>query len=176
MKLLVEGIPSAGRQLDLGLRDDWAAAAAAEAMDGPPSHLSGRVTVERAGQKGVVHVDLALEARTPSVCDRCGEPADRVSKPALRLLYAPEERGTEAYDGGEIELQAEDLDLGWYRDGELDLADVVREALALELPARTVCADSAACDKRTDQLLSATRPAGGPFAGLGAWKPRPGDD
>lgn len=175
MKLLVEGIPSGGRQIEAGLRDDWAASAAAEALDGAPTGLVARLDVRRAGQKGVVHVDLDAEATTEATCDRCGEPAPRRSHAVLQLLYAPEEKGSAAYDGGEIELEAEDLDLGWYRDGEIDLGDVLREALALELPPRTVCADSAACDRRTDALLSATRPAGGPFAGLEGWKPRTGE-
>jgi uncharacterized metal-binding protein YceD (DUF177 family) len=175
MKILVDGIPAGGRQVTLGPKDDWAVEAATEALDGRPVRLTGRVEVTRASQKGVVLVDVDVDAVTAAPCDRCGEPCERGSHPVVRLLYAPEEKGSAAYDGGEIELEADDLEVGWYRQGELDLGDVLREALALELPARTVCADSAGCDSRTDALLSATRPAVGPFAGLGGWKPRSGE-
>lgn len=175
MKILVDGLPSGGRQVELGPRDEWAVAAATEALDGAPVRLVGRIDVTRASQKGVVQVDVDVDAATAAVCDRCGDPCERGSHPVVRLLYAPEEKGSAAYDGGEIELEAADLDVGWYVDGHLDLGDVLREALALELPTRTVCADSAGCDSRTDALLSATRPASGPFAGLGGWKPRSGE-
>jgi uncharacterized metal-binding protein YceD (DUF177 family) len=175
MKIVVEGIPSTGREVPVGLREEWARVAAAEAIDGPPSTLAGRIIVTKASAKGVVHVDLDVNARTTTVCDRCGEATERGAHPKVRLLYAPEEKGTEAYDGGELELEADDLDLGWYADGHLDLSDVLREALALALPTRTLCADSAECDRRTDLLLSTTRSTGGPFAALGGWKPPKGE-
>jgi uncharacterized metal-binding protein YceD (DUF177 family) len=174
MKIVVDGIPAGGRQVDVGLRDAWANEAATEALDGPVQRLVGRIQLDRASQKGVVLVDVDVEATSSTPCDRCGEPCERVAHPVCRLLYGPEEKGSAAYDGGEIELQAEDLELGWYARGELDLGSVLREALALELSPRTVCADSAACDRRTDALLSATRSADGPFTGLGGWKPRTG--
>ena len=172
MKILVDGIPAGGRQVSVRLRDEWAAEAAKEALDGPVSGLTGDIEVTRASQKGVVLVDVNVSATATAACDRCGEPCERIASPVIRLLYAPEEKGSAAYDGGEIELEADDLEVGWYRGGELDLGDVLREALALELPSRTVCADSVGCDSRTDALLSATRPAGGPFARLGGWKPQ----
>ncbi len=158
----------------LGLRDEWSREAAAEALDGAPTRLAGTISIDRASQKGVLLVDVDVEAATLVACDRCGEQVERVAHPESRLLYGPEEKGSEAYDGGEIELEAEDLDQGWYARGELDLGDVLREALALALPTRTVCADPVGCDSRTDALLSATRPTDGPFTGLGGWKPRSG--
>ncbi|MCB9689111.1 MAG: DUF177 domain-containing protein [Alphaproteobacteria bacterium] len=175
MKILVEGIPSAGREIDVGLGDPWAVEAAAVALDGPPSALRGQIGVRRATTKGVVLVDVSVTASARATCDRCGEPCLRTTTADSHLLYAPEEKGTEAYDGGEVELEAEDLDLGWYTDGEIILDDVLREALTLALPSRTTCADTQECDKRTDALLDAARGSSDPFAALRGWKPRTGE-
>ncbi len=175
MKILVEGIPAAGREIAFGLGDAWAMDAATVALDAAPERLTGKFELRRASTKGVVVVDVKAEAGAGSTCDRCGEPVDRAAVVDVRLLYAPEEKGSAAYDGGELELEAEDLDLGWYREGELDLGDVLREALTLALPTRTTCADVPGCDKRTDALLGATRASSDPFAALRGWKPGSGE-
>jgi uncharacterized metal-binding protein YceD (DUF177 family) len=177
VKILVEGIPSAGLEVSLGLADkrpDWVTQAATAALDTAPTRLSGRIELEKASEKGVVVVKIDAEAARPAVCDRCAEPFELVVNVDSRLLYGPEERGTEAYDGtGELELGADDLELGWYRAGELDLEDVLREALALALPTRITCTDTEGCDRRTDALLAATRTADGPFAVLARLKRAP---
>lgn len=175
MKILVEGIPSAGREIELGLGRAWAVEAASIALDGPPTVLEGLIELRRATSKGVVLVDVKATASTAAICDRCGEACLRITQVDAHLLYAPEEKGSEAYDGGEVELEAEDLDLGWYAEGEIALDDVLREALTLALPSRTTCADTTECDKRTDALLAAARGPSAPFAGLRGWKPRDGE-
>jgi uncharacterized metal-binding protein YceD (DUF177 family) len=96
---------------------------------------------------------------------RSGEPVELdLHSSDFALAYAPEgpERAT-----GEIRLGASDLDMGWYRGGELDLADVVSEILALELPTLVACADVPACDARVAALVGAdAAPAASPFAAL----------
>lgn len=168
MRIAVDGIPAAGRDVAFGLRDSWSVEAATTSLERPPSVLDGTITLRRASTKGVIQVDVKVDARCEAACDRCGEPCDLGVQLDTRLLFAPEESGSAAYDGGELELELEagDLDLGWYTGGEIDLGDVLREALALALPSRVVCADTAACDKRTDTLLSVAR-APGPFTVLG---------
>lgn len=166
MRIAVEGIPAAGRDVAFGLRDSWATEAATTSLDRSPDRLEGTISLRRASARNVIQVDVKADAGGAATCDRCGEPCELAVAVDTRLLFAPEEAGTAAYDGNlELELQAEDLDLGWYTDGEIDLADVLREALALALPTRVVCADVAGCDKRTDTLLSAAR-APGPFTVL----------
>ena len=173
MKILVEGIPAAGRDVELALRDGWAAEAAEVALDRAPTRLSGVISLKRASTKGVVLVGVRAEAVRAGSCDRCGEPCELVVRSEANLLYAPEEAGSAAYDGGEIELEVDDLDLGWYTGGELSLEDVLREALTLALPTRVTCTDTVGCDMRTDALLAATRPSESPFAVLGRLKSRP---
>ena len=72
----------------------------------------------------------------------------------ISLAYLPEDHGR--YDA-ELELEADDLDVGWYRDGELYLGDVVREGLALAMPSRIICTDTAGCNARTQALLQGER-------------------
>lgn len=156
MRIVVAGIPATGKVVEFGLRDDWAREAAEVALDGPPEVLEGELTLQRASDDGLVTVTGEARASRPATCDRCGEATDREVDIDVSLLYAPTTRGRNAdpFDGGEIELAAEDLDLGWYQGGSLQLRDVLQEALSLEVSPRIRCADVAECDKRTDALLA----------------------
>jgi len=40
------------------------------------------------------------------------------------------------------ELQAGDMETGFYREGELDLGEIVREQLLLNIPMRPLCGES----------------------------------
>ena len=162
MRIPVEGIPAAGRQVDFTLRDDWAAQAAQRSLERDTEQLQGSLSLSFAAKRrGIVRVDGTVKALAPADCDRCGEPCGLHVDESFSLLYAPEEVGGEAFDGGEIELQVDELDLGWYRNGEINLADVLHEALALSLPALIACADRGECDKRTGELLAHTKASAG---------------
>jgi len=162
MRVPVNGIPAAGITHSIDPQKEWAAAAAAEALDGPAETLSGELTLVPASDRGLVHVSGHLTAGRSATCDRCGESCRREADVDVQLLYAPEARDDESFDGGEIELEVEDLDVGWYAGGALDLASVLGEALALELPARIRCADVEECDKRTADLLASAGRSGSP--------------
>jgi uncharacterized metal-binding protein YceD (DUF177 family) len=138
------------------MHDGWAVEAASLALDGSPDVLEGRATVRKASKRGVVHVELDVRVTVTRPCDRCGDDTTLEVHTDSQLLYAPEDGGDASLEG-EIELDAEDLDLGWYPGGAIRMADVLREALALELPTRVVCADTAECDRRTDALLAASK-------------------
>ncbi|MEZ4239450.1 MAG: YceD family protein [Myxococcota bacterium] len=200
--MAVDGLPATGRVLAFGLGEPWAQAAAATALDRPPEHLKGEIRIKRANQHGgpradVVIVDIEAATGAPATCDRCGEACELRIDLDTRLLYAPEgeegEPDSAAFDGvalddpsgrgegrllpdaEEIDLASSDeLDLGWYQDGELILEDVLCEALSLAAPSRVVCADRAACDERTNELLAAGSTAASPFAALAGF--RPGND
>ena len=111
-----------------------------------------------------MRVGVRALASADATCDRCGEPTRLVADVDTALLYAPTESEGLAFEG-EIELDADELDVGWYTEGLIDLGEVLQEALTLALPARVVCADTEACDKRTDALLTPAR-AESPFSVL----------
>jgi uncharacterized metal-binding protein YceD (DUF177 family) len=194
VKIAVDGLPATGRVVAFGLGDPWAVEAATVSLDRPPERLAGSVSLKRASQSGVVVVDVVAQAAAPASCDRCGEPCELRVEVDTRLLFAPEQGAGAAFDGiaiddptgrdidvvvpgpvqrdGEgIELRAEQLDVGWYKHGEIVLPDVLCEALSLEAPTRIVCADVPACDRRTDALLAARPTMGGPFAALAGFRP-----
>ena len=160
MRVPVNGIPAAGITHTIERRHDWACEAASQALDGPVEVLEGELTLQPASDRGLVSVSGRISASREATCDRCGEPCVRGADVNVRLLYAPEARDDESFDGGEIELEAEQLDLGWYADGALDLGSVLGEALALELPARIHCANTVECDKRTADLLATAGTSG----------------
>lgn len=178
MRIPVEGIPATGREIGFGLREGWALDAAGRSLDHTPTTLDGTFELHRANKRGLVRIDVKVRAGAPVGCDRCGEAVDLVVDEELTLLYAPEEQGGASYDGGELELQADDLDIGWYAEGQIDLADVLREAVALSLPTRVTCADIPSCDRRTDALLAAPAASAGSsaFAALAALAPGGSDE
>jgi len=173
VRIAVEGIPAAGREVPISLRQSWAVDAATSALDLRPDRLDGLITLQRATGKGVVRIGVRATAAADSVCDRCGEACTLTADVDTVLLYAPSESEGRAFEG-EIELDADDLDVGWYTDGHIALGEILQEALALALPARVVCADVPACDKRTDALLTPAS-AERPFAALLGLFPGRGD-
>ncbi|MEN0062431.1 MAG: YceD family protein [Myxococcota bacterium] len=156
MRIPVEGIPAAGRRVDFSLREDWAANAASESLEQRPDALEGHLLLTIASKRqGLVRVDTTFKVDSAAECDRCSEPCLLHLEETMSLLYAPEEAGGDVFDGGEIELEADDLDVGWYTDGHIVATDVLREALTLAQPSRIVCTDTVECDKRTQALLAA---------------------
>lgn len=163
LRVVVSGIPRPGLQVALDLRAPWVREAAEGALGATPGSLSGELEVQAKGTR--VNTRGWLEVAWSATCDRCGEPVDRALRADLDLGWVPERDD----HGAEVELAADELDLGWYRDGEIDLGDVVREAVALELPPRIVCDDTAGCDARTEALLrdeQAEPPTPSAFAAL----------
>lgn len=162
MRVRVEAIPAAGKTVVAGLEDGWAREAAAAAVDAEPEALEARLRILPV-KKGRVTIEVTARATHPATCDRCGEPLSHVVETEVALTYLPtgEDVGRRDDDEG-VELAEDDLDLGWYEDGSLVLADVLTEALALATPSRTVCEDTAGCDARTESLLAeAKRDTGG---------------
>ena len=148
MRIDVAGIPDPGLQIDVDLGAEWVREAGHAVLEASPTRLAGQLDVRRGGGKRVV-VRSRLEAAAPAVCDRCGDPTELVVRAQSELSYLPHRDEPHA----ELELGVDDLDVGWYRQGQLQVADVLREALALALPSRVTCSDSAGCDARTQALL-----------------------
>jgi uncharacterized metal-binding protein YceD (DUF177 family) len=166
VRVAVDSIPDHGLTVAVHSDTEWASDAARGALDGPPVALGGELVLVRGG--GGVEVTGSLHASVDRACERCGEAVRLdVSNEAVDLVYLPDD-GPAVDARGEVRLGADDLDVGFYRGGVLDLADVVSEILALELPSRVACADVAPCDARVQALIAAE--GGGanpsPFAAL----------
>jgi uncharacterized protein len=81
---------------------------------------------------GTLRTVLELE------CGRCLEGYTLPVNTTFDLLYLP---AAEAPAQGEREVEEDDLDTAFYRDGIIDLAGLLREQLYLALPMKPLCRD-----------------------------------
>jgi DUF177 domain-containing protein len=94
--------------------------------------------VEKAGRDafrvtGRVRTTLELE------CSRCLEPFAVPFDAAFELRYVPH---TENTGEGEREIEEDDLTTAYYREGLLDVIELLREQLQLALPMKPLCSDA----------------------------------
>ena len=82
---------------------------------------------------GTVKTALELD------CSRCLEGFAVPIDASFDLLYIP---ASGAPDTEEKEIEEDDLDTAYYRDGIIDLADLVREQLYLALPMKPLCQEA----------------------------------
>ena len=186
VKVVVDALPPEGRSIEASLDDRWLFEAARRSVEAKPRALSCRVTVARQsvdrnsgrpqddGPRYVVEGTLSVSWR--QACHRCVRSLEVTMEGPVSLTYA---RGA-LPDSDEVELEASELDIGWFEGGSLDLADVVSEQLALWLPDRVVCKDDRATrvDESDEGPCVVHRHDGGPdlsrqtpFSGLANWKP-----
>jgi uncharacterized protein len=69
-------------------------------------------------------------------CSRCLDGFAVPIDASFDLLYVP---ATAAQGSEEKEIEEDDLDTAYYREGVIDLADLVREQLYLTLPMKPLC-------------------------------------
>lgn len=135
MRIPVDTIPEEGLVVEADLDTGWASKALSEAVDARPDALELKVKVERLAD----HVRVSGDAQGSVVrsCDRCGEPVRLHLGGPIDLYYAPEN----LVDEGNIELSADELDIGWFDGEALDLGLVLTEQFALWAPSRVRCGD-----------------------------------
>ena len=101
-----------------------------------PVRLS--MDVEKAGGdafvvKGRVATTIELS------CSRCLDPFEVPVDAAFELRYVPQSVNT---GDGEREIAEDDLATAYYRDGTLDVTELVREQFQLALPMKPLCRDA----------------------------------
>ena len=72
-------------------------------------------------------------------CSRCAEPFDVPFNERFDLRYVPE---TEIAAEGEHEIKDDDLTASFYREGTLDVVEMLREQFQLALPMKPLCSDA----------------------------------
>lgn len=103
-----------------------------------------RSHVER-GEEDSVHLRGHLSARLGLQCGRCLEPFELPVDEELDLFYLPhrDDGGIEEEED-EVELSDRDMVVAFYRGGQLDLGQMVREQFFLALPMKHVCREDCA--------------------------------
>jgi uncharacterized protein len=96
--------------------------------------------VEKAGGEAF-SVKGHLAGRVEMVCSRCLEPFDVPVDATFDLRYVPHTSNT---GEGEREIEEDDLTTAFYRDGQLDISDLMREQFQLVLPMKPLCGDACA--------------------------------
>ena len=94
--------------------------------------------VEKAGDdafgvKGRVSTQLELS------CSRCLDAFEIAVDAAFELRYVPQGENS---GEGEREIAEDDLTTAYYRDGMLDVVDLLREQFQLVLPMKPLCSDA----------------------------------
>ncbi len=122
------------RTLDLGdleteSGDDYTVAA--------PVRLSLRLLKDGVKYRLVGNVTTTLRQH----CGRCLEGFGLATDLPIDLMYLPH---SENSGEGELELSDEDLSTAFYREEQIDLAQMVREQFQLSLPMKPLCRDD--CD------------------------------
>jgi uncharacterized protein len=82
-----------------------------------------------------------LTTRLGLFCSRCLEPFEVPVDASFELRYVPAPEAVEDSDEGlhEREIQEDDLTTAFYRDGSLDLVELMREQFQLALPMKPLC-------------------------------------
>jgi uncharacterized protein len=87
---------------------------------------------------GEIRVQGDLNVTIGSTCDRCVEPATFPVENHFDLVYMP---ASGAKTGGEDEIDATGVEVGYYEGSGLALNDVLREVVLLALPMQLVCSE-----------------------------------
>ncbi|HET7220104.1 MAG TPA: DUF177 domain-containing protein [Vicinamibacterales bacterium] len=101
-----------------------------------PVHVS--MDVAKAGADAFTVTGRAA-TRLELSCSRCVEPFEIPIDAEFDLQYVPHAENT---GEGEREITEDDLVTAYYRDGMLDIVDLLREQFQLTLPMKPLCSDA----------------------------------
>lgn len=96
-----------------------------------------RMTIQKAGAD-VFRVIGRATTRLELECGRCVEPFEMPFDASFELRYVPQEENT---GEGEREIAEDDLTTAFYREGMLDIVELLREQFQLALPMKPLCSD-----------------------------------
>ncbi len=101
----------------------------------------GRLDVEVTASLVSEEVRIAgrLEVRVETACSRCLEPMEVSVKKSFDLFYRSQKALIPKRPEEEIELKPPDLEIGFYIGTGLELNDVLREQILIEMPMKPVC-------------------------------------
>lgn len=108
-------------------------------LGGGADHQLGQCDLTLRATRSGDRVQLIGSIRVPVTfeCDRCLAPLSVPVDESFDLIYVPP-LGT----GDERELEENDLSLGFYQDGIINVDDLVREQIELALPMARLCIEA----------------------------------
>lgn len=142
IKIKLIDIPEeGGRRLTARENDDpWLPDLAHKAFgEDYPQGGKARLNLNLLKTCGNVQIEGEVEVDLKPTCDRCLEPFDRHLSIPMEMNLSPVEETPDAVPEEEVELEAEDLNFAFYKGDAIDISDIVRELLVLEIPIRDLC-------------------------------------
>lgn len=118
--------------------------------EGFHAHISAQMS------DSTVHVGGQASAEFAYRCGRCLGEQHLAVDTAVDFVLMSEAEWSSSYAGKEeIELHEDDLDVNFYTGDSVDLGELIREAIILELPAFPHCPveDKAECDARYEERV-----------------------
>lgn len=147
MRISTDDIPARGLPVRADLSAPWLAAAARVALGSAPQSLTIALTVNK--KNTTVVVSGEAESSLLIHCDRCLSSVRLSLSGPVDLRYAP----VDPDDATDRDLNADDLEEGWFDGRLLDMTDVVSEQLTLWMPDRILCG-SPGVERLTDGTCS----------------------
>jgi len=128
MKIIIPEIPKEG--LDLTIEE----AIESETICSP---IRARLKIEKHGSEIIVKGDLTTEVKLQ--CSRCLKEFYRILSIPVTVVYHPvEELKRDEYH----EIKAEELDMDFYSGEELELINLLKEQIELNLTMKPLCTES----------------------------------
>lgn len=88
---------------------------------------------------GKVFVSGIIKGEHEVICNRCGIMVSRKVDISVDRDYLPSL--SDSFSGGDRQLSVEELELGFYSEGVIDLSVMVYEELSLDMPVIFICRD-----------------------------------
>ncbi|MEW6569928.1 MAG: DUF177 domain-containing protein [Nitrospirota bacterium] len=127
MKILISEIPEEGLALELheSLESDLIV-----------SPINARLKIDKVGTEVIVKGSLTAEVKLQ--CSRCLKDFIMVVSVPVDVVYRP----VEELRGEEIrEIKGDELDMDFYSGDELDILDLLKEQIILNLPMKPLCSE-----------------------------------
>jgi uncharacterized protein len=107
-------------------------------LEGETVTLKDAVKVEATLKKGIAQTDVRgkISARTETECNRCLQAVEMSLEFPFDAIFVTGENYTQEK---EAELKADDLEVSVFEGDKIDLTELVREQILLNLPAQAFC-------------------------------------
>ena len=133
MKILIADIPEEGLIVDLEERltpDEGSVVAPVV------SHLELMKTGTEVMISGALRTEVALE------CSRCLQPFRRSMEIPVDVVYHPAEEVAAEGQTARHALSPDEMDMGFYREGEINLRELLSEQIALDSQMKPLCSET----------------------------------
>lgn len=156
MKIPASHILDKGLDISLSSKLEWLNTVLSQSIetalfDIDPESLKGNIHLDN--YDGEIECRGELEFSYSCQCAHCGEPLTELNKTTWHVHLSPWKLETPNGEDEEVELSENDLNFGFYRDGEIDLSPILNDEIALSFPYNSYCKDKTSCEDRFQKLI-----------------------